>query len=188
MKQVFTGAYSYDGGVFMLLIGNGKLITQDPGNPYWPEGCIAIEGKFIREIGRTIDLQYKYPGARFIDARGRIIMPGLINTHMHLYSTFARGMALKDAPPHHFAEILERLWWRLDKVQTVDDIFYSAMVALVDCIKKGTTTIFDHHASPGAVGGSLFHIANAAQKAGIRCCLCYEVSDRDGRRKGFGKT
>jgi len=107
-------------------------------------------------------------------------MPGLINTHMHLYSTFARGMALKDAPPGNFLEILDRLWWRLDKVLTLDDVYLSAMVPLMDCIRNGTTTIFDHHSSPGAVAGSLFRIAEAAQQAGVRSCLSYEVSDRDG--------
>jgi putative selenium metabolism protein SsnA len=107
-------------------------------------------------------------------------MPGLINTHMHLYSTFARGMALKDDTPRNFLEILGRLWWRLDKVLTLEDVYLSAMVALIGCIRNGTTTIFDHHASPGAVTGSLFRIAEAARQASVRSCLCYEVSDRDG--------
>jgi putative selenium metabolism protein SsnA len=107
-------------------------------------------------------------------------MPGLINSHMHLYSTFARGMALKDAPPGNFLQILDRLWWRLDKVLTLEDVYLSAMVPLIDCIKNGTTTIFDHHSSPNAVAGSLFRIAEAASETGVRSCLSYEVSDRDG--------
>jgi putative selenium metabolism protein SsnA len=107
-------------------------------------------------------------------------MPGLINTHMHLYSTFARGMALKDAPPGNFLQILDRLWWRLDKVLTLEDVYLSAMVSLIDCIKNGTTTIFDHHSSPNAVAGSLFRISDAAHDSGVRSCLAYEVSDRDG--------
>jgi putative selenium metabolism protein SsnA len=117
-----------------------------------------------------------------VNARGRIIMPGLINTHMHLYSTFARGMALKDEAPGNFLQILERLWWRLDRVLTLEDVYLSALVALIDCIKNGTTTIFDHHSSPGAVAGSLFRIAEAARHAGLRSCLCYEVTDRDGAK------
>ena len=107
-------------------------------------------------------------------------MPGLINTHMHLYSTFARGMALKDSAPDNFVHILERLWWRLDKVLTLEDVHLSAMVAMIDCIRNGTTTIFDHHSSPGAVAGSLFRIAEAAHETGLRSCLCYEVTDREG--------
>ncbi len=83
-------------------------------------------------------------------------MPGLINTHTHLYSAFARGMALKDDAPGNFAEILERLWWRLDKALTLDDVYWSAMVGMIDCIRNGVTTIFDHHASPGAVPAACF--------------------------------
>jgi putative selenium metabolism protein SsnA len=99
---------------------------------------------------------------------------------MHLYSTFARGMALKDPPPGNFLQILDRLWWRLDKVLTLEDVYLSAMVPLIDCIKNGTTTIFDHHSSPGTVSGSLLRIAEAARESGVRSCLSYEVSDRDG--------
>ena len=164
----------------MLLVGNGTLITQDDRLPLIEDGCVAIQDGLIAEVGGTADLQRRHPNARFVDARGRIIMPGLINTHMHLYSTFARGMALKDEAPGNFLQILERLWWRLDRVLTLEDVYLSAMVALIDCIKNGTTTIFDHHSSPGAVIGSLFRIAEAARQTGVRSCLCYEVTDRDG--------
>jgi putative selenium metabolism protein SsnA len=126
-------------------------------------------------------MKSKYPGSVFVDAAGKVIMPGLINAHMHLYSTFARGMSLKDFPPNNFQEILERLWWRLDKALTGEDVYYSALVPLMDCVRNGTTTIFDHHASPGAVHGSLFTLQKAARTVGVRTCLCYEVSDRDGK-------
>ena len=166
----------------MLLIGNGRLITRNDADPYIENGCVAVRDHLIIEVGTTSAMQQKYGKVQFIDARNRVIMPGLINTHMHLYSTFARGMALKDDSPGNFIEILERLWWRLDKVLTLDDVYYSAMVPLIESIKCGTTTIFDHHASPGAVEGSLFRIAQAACDIGVRSCLSYEVSDRDGEK------
>lgn len=165
----------------MLLVGNGKVITRNSQQPYIADGCVALKDDVIIAVGNTSELKKQYPDWNFIDARGRIIMPGLINTHMHLYSTFARGMASKEVPPQNFSEILDRLWWKIDKALTLDDIYYSAMIPLIDCIKNGTTTIFDHHASPGAVRESLFTIAKAAQTAGVRSSLCYEVSDRDGR-------
>ena len=102
----------------ILLVGNGRLITQDDQLPLIEDGCVAIRDGLIAEIGPTAALRRRHPGAHFVDARGRLIMPGLINTHMHLYSTFARGMALKDEAPGNFTEILERLWWRLDRVLT----------------------------------------------------------------------
>lgn len=164
----------------MLLIGNARVITRDPAQPYLEQGGVVLDGERIREVGEWATLQSGYPAASRMDACRRVVMPGLINAHMHLYSTFARGMALKDAAPRNFQQILERLWWRLDRSLTDEDVYYSAMVPLIDCIKNGTTTIFDHHASPGAVRGSLFRIAEATQQAGVRACLCYEVSDRDG--------
>jgi putative selenium metabolism protein SsnA len=166
----------------MLLVGNGVLITRDAANPYFKNGCVAMDGAAVTETGETGALRAKYPGARFLDAGGGIIMPGFINAHMHYYSAFARGFAGKGPAGTNFQEVLERLWWRLDKALTLDDVYLSAMVCMVDCIRNGTTTVLDHHASPLAIRGSLFKIADAAQATGIRSCLCYEVSDRDGEK------
>jgi putative selenium metabolism protein SsnA len=163
-----------------LLVGNGRLITHDDGQPFRENGCVAIRDGLIVAVGPTAQLQTAHPGAKFIDACGRVIMPGLINTHTHLYSAFARGMSLKDDAPGNFSQILERLWWRLDKALTLDDVYWSAMVGMIASIRNGVTTIFDHHASPHAVPTSLFRIARAARQTGLRSCLCYEVSDRDG--------
>ena len=117
----------------ILLVGNGRLITRDAGLPLIEDGCVAIQDGLIAAVGETGELQRNYPGVRFIGAHGRLILPGLINTHMHLYSTFARGMALKDDAPRDFAQILERLWWRLDKVLSPEDVYLSAMVAMIGC-------------------------------------------------------
>ncbi len=167
----------------MLLVGNGNLLTLGRECRVISGGGVLIEGGTITDLGKTAELQAAAPRARFIDCRGRLIMPGLTCAHTHTYSTFARGMALKDDPPANFPQILQRLWWRLDQALTLEDIYYSALVTFVGCIKNGTTALLDHHASPGAVSGSLEQIATAARKAGIRVNLCYEVSDRDGHEK-----
>lgn len=166
----------------MLLIGNGKVITRDNDRPIIDNGCVAVNGNKIIEVGMTEQIKNKYADARFIDAKGKLIMPGFINTHMHYYSTFARGMANDSPPAQNFVDILTGLWWRLDKVLTLDDVYYSAIVPMIDQIKNGVTTAFDHHASPYAIRGSLFKIAEAAEKIGIRSNLCYETSDRDGEK------
>lgn len=163
----------------MLLVGNGPMVTRDSKNPFLADGCVAIEGKRIAKVGATSELRSQYPQSRFVDAKGGLILPGMINAHMHFYSAFSRGISTKDAPAQNFQEVLERLWWRLDKALTLDDIYYSAMVCLIDCVKNGTTTVLDHHASPKAITGSLFAIAKACREMGIRSSLCYEVSDRD---------
>ena len=164
----------------MLLVGNGTVLTLGQDNKIIPHGGVLIEGAKIREVGLAADLQERFPQAEFIDARGKLIMPGMINTHMHLYSTFARGMDAKSKPPKCFRDILEGLWWKLDKQLTLEDVYYSALVPLIDCVKTGTTTIVDHHASPHAITGSLNTLAKAAQEVGVRAAFCYEVSDRDG--------
>lgn len=164
----------------MWLIYNAWLITLNPNEEVIENGALVIEGNRIKEVGTTAELAEKYLYTERLNARGKVVMPGMINSHMHLYSTFARGMALKDAPPQDFRQILERLWWRLDKQLTEEDIYYSALIPLLDCVRYGTTTIIDHHASPFAVSGSLSTIGEAVEEVGIRANLAYEVSDRDG--------
>ena len=164
----------------MLLIGNGTVLTLGTTNQVIPKGGILIQDSKIKEVGLTQDLKTRFPDAEFIDAHGKLIMPGLINTHMHLYSTFARGMDSKSKPPKNFGDILEGLWWKLDKLLSNEDIYYSGLTPLIECIKTGTTTIIDHHASPMAITGSLSTLALAAKEIGVRAAFCYEVSDRDG--------
>lgn len=164
----------------MILIGNGRLITRDAKAPFYEDGCVAVEGTQIAEVGSTKDLKEKYKNASFIDAHGGVIMPGLINTHHHIYSTFARGLSIKGHNPQNFMEILDGLWWTLDRNLTNEDNRYSAYDTYIDCIKNGVTTVFDHHASYGEIQDSLFTIADVAKELGLRASLCYEVSDRDG--------
>lgn len=166
----------------MLLIGNGKVITRDKTHPIIDNGCIAVEGNKIVEVGLTSLLKNKYVLSKFIDAKGKLIMPGFINTHMHYYSTFARGLVNDSPPAKKLSEILSGLWWRLDKALTLEDVYYSALVPMIEQIKNGVTTVFDHHSSPSFVRGSLFKIAEAAGRIGIRSNLCYETSDRDGEK------
>lgn len=172
------------GGAYMTwLLGNGRMITRDPENPYYENGCLCIEGNKIVDVGEEKLLRQKYPGAEFVDAGGGVIMPGLINTHNHIYSAFARGMSIDNYNPRNFMDILEGMWWRLDRQLTLSDCRYSAYATFIDCIRNGVTTVFDHHASYGAVEGSLFELSAAAKELGVRVCLCYEVSDRDGKDK-----
>ena len=170
----------------MFLFGNGTVITFDEDSKVICNGGVVIEGNEILAIGDTNELRLNYAKADYKDVQGKIIIPGMINTHMHLYSTFARGMDIKtNQPPQNFTEILEKLWWRLDKKLNEKDIYYSAIYPLLDCIKKGVTTIFDHHASSNYIEGSLDILSEAVKQSGIRASLAYEVTDRDGHDKGL---
>jgi putative selenium metabolism protein SsnA len=165
-----------------ILIKNGILLTLDPANPVLFDRELLLEnGKIDRIAGKGEITGFT---GREIDAAGKVVMPGFINAHHHFYSTLVRGLG-KAAPSHDFNEVLENLWWRLDKQLLMDDIYYSAVISALDAIRHGTTTIIDHHASPGAISGSLEEIAKAVKLAGLRASLCYEVSDRDGDCKAM---
>lgn len=167
----------------MLLIGNGQVITRDPKLPYLKDGAVVTEGEKIIAVGACGKLKKEYPEAKFVDAQGGVIMPGLINAHTHIYSGLARGLAITGNNPTNFLEVLEGTWWAIDRKLTLDGTRASAYATILDCIRNGVTTIFDHHASFGEIPGSLFAIKDVAKETGMRACLCYEVSERDGEEK-----
>ncbi|MFZ5916553.1 MAG: putative aminohydrolase SsnA [Chloroflexota bacterium] len=174
----------------MLILG-GTLATMDEQNRLIPDGALLIRGDRIVRAGAASELRAHHPDEEVLDAEGRLIMPGLICAHTHFYGAFARGMAIPGEAPANFSQILERLWWRLDKALDEEAIRYSALVCLLDAIRHGTTTLIDHHASPNAIDGSLDVIAEAVRQAGVRASLCYELTDRDGperRRAGIAEN
>ncbi len=161
-----------------ILIKNGIIITLGETNMVLYNHTLAIKGTSIEKIAPQSNFN-EADYTTIIDAKGKVILPGFINAHMHFYSTLVRGLG-KAAPSKDFQEVLENLWWRLDKKLSMEDNYISALIPMIDAIKKGTTTLIDHHASPYAITGSLPKIAEAVKKAGLRASLCYELSDRDG--------
>lgn len=117
-----------------------------------------------------------------VDCSGKLIMPGNVCGHTHLYSALARGMPPPPRQPRNFPEILELVWWRLDRALDEDAIRMSALSGALDAVLSGTTTLIDHHASPNAIDGSLNLIAEALDEVGLRAVLSYEVTDRNGER------
>ena len=166
-----------------MLITNAKLITWESNNRILEDHAILIEDDRIRGIDTTQNLTTKYPDVERLDAHGQYVMPGSICAHTHFYGAYARGMAIPGPAPKDFPEILQKLWWPLDRSLDAESIQYSVLPCLVDAVKHGTTTLFDHHASPNAIDGSLDIIAAEVEKAGLRAVLCYEVTDRDGETK-----
>lgn len=115
-----------------------------------------------------------------IDCSGCLIVPGNVCAHTHLYSALAGGMPYQLETPRSFMEILQRVWWRLDRALDETTIRASVLAGGMQALLAGTTTLVDHHASPTAVDGSLDIVADALGDLGIRSVLCYETSDRDG--------
>ena len=166
-----------------LLVTHGLLVTLDEANRIIEDGSVYIEDETIVDVGTFAP--GTYAPDRTIDAGGGLVLPGLINAHHHCYSTLARGFTPPGPPPADFREILERLWWKLDRALEADDVYYSALLAAMHAARAGCTTIVDHHASPACRDGSLDRIEEAFRAVGLSGCLCYEVTDRNRDGEGI---
>ena len=171
-----------------ILLTNGTFIDQEILE--FTKTNILVEEGFDGKIILTQDTQSNIAD-RVIDCSGRYITHSFANGHHHVYSALARGMGAPKKNPENFPEILEYIWWRLDKALDADMIRSSALVTAMACAKNGVTFVIDHHASPFAVKGSLETIAQAFDEVGVGHLLCYEISDRDGlaiARQGLDET
>ena len=152
----------------MILTGATVVSSLDPLRIVWED--VHVAGGRIAANG----------GAETRDCSGCLIVPGNVCAHTHLYSALARGMPYTLDPPKDFVQILQRVWWRLDRALDEKAVRASALVGGMEALLSGTTTVVDHHASPNAIDGSLDVIAEALGTLGVRSILCYETSDRDG--------
>ena len=168
-----------------LLVKNALVVALDDAGTILPNGQILIEGSKISAVGASVPAP---AGATVVDAEGMVAMPGLINAHHHLYSSFARGFAPPGEPAANFVQILERMWWKLDLALDPESVRYSSLVALVEAIRTGCTTIVDHHASPSCTDGSLDVMEETFRQAGLSGCLCYETSDRNVPADGVAEN
>jgi cytosine/adenosine deaminase-related metal-dependent hydrolase len=119
------------------------------------------------------------------------VTPGLVCAHHHLYSALARGMPAPPRTPHGFLEILELVWWRLDRALDLEMLSWSAKLGALEALEAGCTAIIDHHESPNAIEGSLTVISEACAEVGVRVSTCYGVTDRhgaDGARRGLAEN
>ena len=161
-----------------LILENAALVTFNKEQEVFQKGHLVAD-----DDGRVVAMgEGPYKGeerGERIDAGGRMVLPGLINAHHHLYSTLARGFG-PIGPARNFPEILENLWWPLDRSLCLEDIRVSARIGLLASLKSGVTTVIDHHASESSIEGSLDEIAEAGERLGLRIATCFEVTDRDG--------
>lgn len=163
-----------------MLIHNATVVTFDETSRIIADGAVRYTDGVIDAVGESQALLADYPEDAQWDAAGMVLMPGQICAHTHFYGAFARGMYIPGPPAKDFPEILQHLWWKLDKALDLDGVRSSAEVCLVDAIRNGATTLIDHHASQRAIDGSLDVIGEAVLQSGLRAALCYEVTDRDG--------
>jgi cytosine/adenosine deaminase-related metal-dependent hydrolase len=171
-----------------LLLKNGTYIHPET-LEFITSNILVEEGensgiKFIKDIPSDSNIQ-------IIDCTGKYITQSFVCGHHHVYSALSRGMGAPKKNPENFNEILEYVWWTLDKCLDAEMIEASALYTAMACVKNGVTFVIDHHASPNAIKGSLEIIANAFEKVGASHLLCYEISDRDGldkAKEGLNET
>ncbi len=160
------------------LLKNGTILNLFPSE--FKQNDVRISDGKIVETGKSLKQK---AGEEVVDCSGKFIMPGFVNSHTHLYSALARGMAGPKKPPENFLEVLDKIWWKLDEALDEESVYYSALVGAIEAVKYGTTTLIDHHASPNFISGSLDVIQKAMSDVGMRGILCYETTDRGGIKK-----
>ena len=168
------------------LLKQASVVTLDP--PSIEATDLRIEAGRVVERGANLDAK---EGDEVVDLPGKLILPGLVCAHTHLYSALARGMPAPPRTPSNFKEILELVWWRLDRALDEETIYWSAIAGALDAARTGATCLFDHHASPSHILGSLKIVREAIEEVGLRAVLCYEVTDRGGtqeREKGLDEN
>ena len=122
--------------------------------------------------------------AFYLDCADGWIQPGRVNAHTHVYSGLAPlGMPAPEKRPENFLQILERVWWRLDRALDEPSLRASALYYVSEALRAGTTTLVDHHESPNFIDGSLDVIADICQELGLRAVLCYGATERNGGRQ-----
>ncbi len=171
---------------------NNALICQFVDGAFVPIfGDIIIEDELIHEIKQTSYIDFlKKPvvttmtgsdegDERQYDAQGRMVLPPLTNFHEHIYSRLSKGLPVT-GKMDDFVEILENLWWKLDRVLSEQAVEVSAELAAIEAIKNGVLTLFDHHSSPDFIKDSENIIKKVLKTRELNAVLSYEVSDRNG--------
>lgn len=153
-------------------MSNATILEYHP--PSVRHGDLSIEN------GKIVPAAEPAAGDVRIDCTDKVIIPGLVVGHTHLYSALAVGMPPPKRQPRNFVEILEQVWWKLDRALDDEAVYISALVGAARAALCGSTCLVDHHASPNVIPGSLDRVQEALELVGVRGVLCYEITDRNG--------
>jgi len=156
-----------------ILIKGGTIVTMDPHRRVFRDGAVLIDGGVISQVGRTGDVKPQRPAEFEIDASGKVVLPGLIDTHVHLAQALIRGSADDTA----LIDWLQKFVWPLQGNFDAEDGKVSAQLCMVEMIKSGTTTFLESllHSRYGFDG-----IAESVGRAGMRGFLAKTVMGLPG--------
>jgi len=167
-----------------LLVKGGTAVTMDERRRVVHDSAVAIEDGRIVAVGPSDSVPRGFAADEVIDAKGCLVMPGLICSHTHLYGVALRGSSLGIRPPSDFVQILQRIWWPVDELLTNADAYATALAAGAESLLNGTTCFADTYSAPNAIGGSLDHIARAVNEVGIRALISFEATERRSEKEG----
>ena len=165
-----------------LLIKNGLIVTMDKDRRVIPDGSVVVEDGRIVSVKRG--LVGKSKPEEIIDAHGKIVMPGLICSHTHLYRMFLRDAPLKIESPTDFSQVLQHVRWPMEEAITKEDAYASALVSCLEFIKTGTTLFADTFSGPNTIPGVLDKIASAVGQSGMRGIIAFEATERRTHAEG----
>lgn len=158
------------------IIENAFIVTADSKNTIIPHGYIRIEGNKIESMGKGVS---RLSADKVIDAKGCVVVPGLITAHTHLYGILLRGASLNIEPPTDFAQVLQRVWWPVDEALTIEDAKASALSASAEMLRNGSTFFADTYSGPNSIEGSLDAIVEGTEAVGIRGMIAFEMTERN---------
>jgi 5-methylthioadenosine/S-adenosylhomocysteine deaminase len=167
-----------------LLVKGGVTVTMDGKRRVLHDSAVAVEDGRILALGPAEMISSGFRTDEMIDARGCMIMPGLICAHTHLYGVALRGSVLNVRPPSDFLQILQRIWWPVDEALTNEDAYATTLAAGIESLMNGTTCFADTYSAPNAIEGSLDHIAKASNEVGIRGIISFEATERRSEQEG----
>lgn len=166
----------------MLIVKGCRAIEFQPSKVYEDFDVVIDKGRIIAS-GADAAKEFSLKDAKVIDGRGKLLMPGLVCAHHHVYSGLSRGITASIGPTPDFISILQQLWWKLDRALAEEAVYLSSLICSIDAVRCGTTTVVDHHASPGFIEGSLSAVRRGFEQAGMRGITCYEITCRNGGKE-----
>jgi cytosine/adenosine deaminase-related metal-dependent hydrolase len=164
-----------------FLIVNANILTFGSKPKNIRKGAIYIGRGTVLDFGAEKEMMLKYSTEpNKVDAKGRVVMPGFVDFHNHLYGSFFSNIPAGEKLTGGYDDYMKKYWWNLTGKLSSDGIYYSAVKGIINSIKSGVTTIFNLHSSPNCMEESLHDIAEAFEELSMRGVLGYEISNRNG--------
>src|SRR5262245_19469090 len=152
-----------------MIIAPCTVVTGGSDPQVIENAAVRGVGAHIAQVGPAGEVAQAHREDTLWPARGRVLMPGFVNTHAHLARHLARGLALRGPAA----------WRRYDRALSAEDVRWAATAALVEAVRHGVTTVCDFHRSESCLDLSLSEVLGAARQVGVRVATCYDASEHD---------